>query len=127
MKILQVLILIFGLTIIANGQEQNETAILTGSVFSQIGEIISDVKITVINEKGKRFETFTDVDGNYKIELPVTVYKGNFDIRKLPITKYTVRVEHRGFRAFEIKEFNFIQSNSRKMQLDVALEVGIVE
>jgi hypothetical protein len=127
MKILQVLILIFGLSIIVNGQKQNETAILTGSVFSQIGEVISDAKITITNEKGKRFETLTDENGNYKIELPVTVYKGDFDIRKLPITKYTIRIEYRGFRAFEIREFNFIQSKLRNMQLDVALEAGIVE
>ncbi|HXH69316.1 MAG TPA: carboxypeptidase-like regulatory domain-containing protein [Pyrinomonadaceae bacterium] len=126
MKFLQILVLILGLTFVASGQKQVGNAILTGSVFSQIGEIISNAKITVINQKGKRFETLTDEKGNYEIKLPFTVYKRNFDITKLPITKYTIKVEYRGFRIFEIKEFNFIQTKSRKMHLDIALEVGIL-
>ncbi len=126
MKVLQILVLIIGLTLAANGQKHNETAILTGIIFDQMGEVITDAKIIVINQKGKKFETVTNEKGNYEIKLPVTVYKGNFDITKLPITKYTIRVESRGFRIFEIKEFNFVQPKSRKIQLDIALEVGLV-
>jgi phosphatidate phosphatase APP1 len=125
MRFLQILVLILVSVLLASGQKNGSTAVLTGNIFDQIGDVLPNTKIIVTNQKGQRFETLSDENGSYNINLPVTVYEGNFDIRKLPITKYKVRFETSVFKSLEIEEFNFIQNKSKKLQLDVALEVGI--
>ena len=125
MRVLQLLVLIFGLAVITNSQNIDK-AILSGTVYDQIGGTIQNAKIIITDKNNKRFETVTNESGVYEIELPFTMYKGNYNIRISLITKYSIRVESRGFRVTEIKNFNFIQPKSRKMQLDIALEVGII-
>jgi hypothetical protein len=105
---------------------EKNTSILRGTVYDQLGEVIQSAKIIIIDRNGKRFETLTNENGAYEIKLPFTVYKENYDIRTSPITKYSIKVESRGFRIAEIKEFNFTQSKSGKMELDFALEVGLI-
>ncbi|HXG82398.1 MAG TPA: carboxypeptidase-like regulatory domain-containing protein [Pyrinomonadaceae bacterium] len=122
MKFLQILFLIFSLSIFANAQK----AILSDTVYDQQGAVISDAKVIVQNKNGKKFETLTDAEGKYKIDLPYTVYKTPDDVRTLPITRYTIKAVFTGFRITEIKEFVFTKPRVGNMQLDITLEVGLL-
>lgn len=122
MKTLQILVLILGLTVFANAQK----AILSGTVYDQLGSIIPDAQVVVKNKNGKMFETLTDRDGKYKIDLPYTVYKMPDDFRSLSLARYTIKVSLVGFHITEIEEFIFTKPSVGNMQLDFVLEVGTI-
>ena len=116
MKVLQVLTLIFGLTIFANSQ----TSILSGSVYDAYGALIIGAKIVAVNERFEKFESFTDDKGEYKLNLPFKRYDstGNFKV-----SKYILKVEAKHFEPFEIKDFKFVPSYKGQMNLDFALDI----
>ena len=122
MKFLQVLVLILGFVFIVNAQK----ATLSGTVYDQKGEVISEAKVIIQNKNGKQYETLTNADGKYKIDLPYTAYKTADDVRNLFITRYTITVLSTGFRIAEIKEFIFTKPKSGNMQIDITLEVGLL-
>jgi hypothetical protein len=108
MKVLQILILVFTLSVFASAQK----AILTGTVYDPSGAVIPKTKISAKNEKGVTIETETNDDGVYVLNLPC-LYQG--------IEKYEIAVEHFGFEKFVLKDFNFVSVG--KMYLDIALDV----
>ncbi len=101
-------------------KEQN-TSILSGSVYDAYGALIIKAKVTAINEKGERFETETNNEGIYILDLPYNPYSsGNIDFK---IAKYEIIVEKENFEKTIIKDFKFAPSYTGKVNLDFALDV----
>ncbi|MDQ3801509.1 MAG: carboxypeptidase-like regulatory domain-containing protein [Acidobacteriota bacterium] len=122
MKVLQILVLIFGLVVFANAQTKERT-VLTGTVYDVNGAVIPRMSVVFVNQKGERFETTTDENGGYWYYLPVSKYEtisnaGGSDVSAI-LNEYEITFSNpnSGFRQFVIK--NFILAG--KMQLDVAL------
>ena len=84
MKVLQILVLIFGLFAIANGQK----AILSGNVTDKWGAAIPNAKIEAKNLEGKVIATRTNDDGRYQLELIEGEY--NIEITKTRFDKFSV-------------------------------------
>ena len=70
MKVLRILVLIFGLVVLANAQK----SFLSGTVYDSNGAVILGTKVYATNVKGQKIETIVNTDGNYLLELPVGVY-----------------------------------------------------
>ena len=110
MKVLQILVLILGLAISINSQTTDK-AILSGTIYDANGAVIVGMKVTAINEKGKRFEAVTNDEGIYFLDLPFNLYdpkkSANFKI-----TKYELTVDgiNRGFEKIVLKDFKFVPS-----------------
>ena len=116
MKILRILVLIFGLTVLANAQK----AVLSGTLYDATGAIIPKEKVTATNERGEKFEALTNDDGVYSLSLPFNkTSSADFRIAKFEIV---VDLEYRGFEKFSVRDFKFIPAYSGKMIFDIALE-----
>lgn len=119
MKILQILVLIFGFVVLVNAQK----AVLSGTVYDANGAVIPETKIIAINEKGERFKTETNNEGVYVLNLPFNLYDTK-NSAHFKIAKYEIIVDReRGFEKFVLKDFKFVPSYRGKMNLDIALEV----
>ena len=120
MKILQILVLIFGLTGFATAQN----AILSGTVYDATGALIPKVKVTAINEKGEKVESLTNNNGVYSLSLPFNLYDSKTSSANFKIAKFEIVVdlENRGFEKFVVKDFKFIPAYSGKMFFDIALD-----
>ena len=118
MKILQILVLILGLSIFANAQK----AILSGAVYDANGSVIVEAKVTAINDKGAKFVTLTNDEGIYSLDLPFNSYDSKTSAN-FKMTKYEITVEQKHFKKYVLKDFNFIPSYKGKMNLDIALDV----
>ena len=118
MKILQILILMFGLVVFTNAQK----AILSGNVYDANGSLIVGAKVTAINEKDEKFETGTNSDGVYVLNLPFNSYNSKSDFQ---IAKYEIIVAKEGFQKNFVKDFKFVPSSEGKMNLDIALDVFV--
>ena len=122
MKVLQILVLILGLAISINSQTTDK-AILSGTIYDANGAVIVGMKVTAINEKGKRFEAVTNDEGIYFLDLPFNLYdpkkSANFKI-----TKYELTVDgiNRRFEKIVLKDFKFVPSYKGEMNLDFALD-----
>lgn len=101
------------------------SAILSGSVYDANGYLITQAKITATNEKGEKFETQTNEDGTYILNLPYNPYDGGD--YKYKVSKYEIIVEKWGFEKGIISNFKFVPSSNGKMILDVALDVLVIE
>ena len=120
MKILQILVLMFGLTVLANAQK----AILSGTLYDANGAVIPEVKVTAVNEKGEKFEAVTNDDGVYSLSLPYNRYESGTSSANFKIAKFEIIVDlqYRGFEKFVVKDFKFIPAYSGKMIFDIALD-----
>jgi len=119
MKILQILVLIFGLVIFADALK----AVLSGTIYDANGAVIPETKITAINEKGEKFETKTNSEGIYVLNLPFNLYDTRTS-SNYKIAKYEIVVDReKGFEKFVLKEFKFVPTYKGKMNLDIALDV----
>ncbi len=114
MKVLQILFLMFFLFVFANAQyvskvqekpEQKMT--LTGAVFDKNGAVILNAKIVAYRSDGTKFESNTDTDGIYKIELPLAVYK--------------IEVSANGFCNSKFDSYQIVDSTYGKMFLGIVL------
>ena len=121
MKVLRILVLIFGLTVFVNAQK----ATLSGTLYDAVGAVIPEVKVTAVNERGEKFETVTNDDGVYSLSLPYNLYEARTSSANFRIAKFEIIIdlEYRGFEKFLIKEFKFIPAYSGKMFFDIALDV----
>jgi hypothetical protein len=111
MKILQVLILVFGLFVVADAQnisERSEKSTLSGTVFDETGAVIPETKVTFTDKAGKVFSVSTNEDGVFQIELN----EG----------KYTVEFYKTNFKRYKIE--NYRLAFRSKMQFDISLEVA---
>ncbi|MEK7724020.1 MAG: carboxypeptidase-like regulatory domain-containing protein [Acidobacteriota bacterium] len=121
-KSILVLALILGLNVFINAQ----TAVLTGLVYDATGAVIIGAKVsakTLINKKLQTFETKTDADGEYKLDLPFQFYDTKSPNGDFKISEYTIKVESPHFEPFELKDFKFVPSYKGQMNLDFALDV----
>jgi hypothetical protein len=105
MKILQILVLIFGFIVSANAQKTT----LNGTVFDPNGAVIITTKIVAVNSKGQKFESIVDDDGKYTLELPVATYSINFSAP--------------GFKNVKIENYEIVNSYNGKMSFDISLNV----
>lgn len=78
MKVLQILILILGLVVCANAQKTEKLFVLSGTVYDSVKAVVSAVKLTAKND-GHVFNTTSDSEGTYKIELPFGKYTFEFN------------------------------------------------
>lgn len=120
MKILQVLVLIFGLTVFANAQKAD----LSGKVYDAVGALIVNAKITAINEKGEKFISKTDNNGKYILSLPFNQYDPKSSSAAFKVAKYEIEIDgsHLGFEKVNLKDFKFVPSFEGQMNLDFALD-----
>jgi hypothetical protein len=116
MKLLQILVLILGFAVCANAQK----AVLSGAVYDANGSLIVGAKVIAKNEKGEMFETVTNDEGIYVLNLPFNQYNSKADFK---IAKYDITVEQKHFEKILLKGFNFVPSYEGKMILDMALDV----
>ncbi|MCY7375143.1 MAG: carboxypeptidase-like regulatory domain-containing protein [Pyrinomonadaceae bacterium] len=121
MKVLQILFLMLGLTVLVNAQK----AILSGILYDAVGAVIPEVKVTAVNEKGEKFEAVTNDNGVYSLSLPYNLYDARTSSANSKIAKFEIIVdlEYRGFEKFVVKDFKFIPAYSGKMFFDIALDV----
>ena len=105
MRVLQFLILVFGLVIVASGQK----ATLSGTVADENGGIISKVPVVATSVEKKAFKTQTNVDGVYRLDLP----PGNYQI------------EFEGIIGFLTTRINNYKVAPTKMTLDIILDVDV--
>lgn len=119
MKIIRVLVLIFGLVVLVNAQR----SALTGTVYDASGAVIPKAKLIAINEKGEKFETVTNDEGIYVLNLLFHSVDAKTSV-DLKVAKYEIVVdlENRGFEKFILKDFKFVPSYKGKMNLDIALD-----
>lgn len=121
MKVLQVLLLVIGLSISANAQNVSEYAektILTGTVYDADGSVIVDAIVTAVDQKRQRFESKTTSEGVYTLRLPFNAYNSSY---KFKVAKYEVSVTAVNFEKSVFNNFKVVPG---KTQLDVALDVG---
>lgn len=116
MKILQTLALIIGLAVFANAQKTT----LSGTVYDANGAVIVKSKVTAIDQKGGKFETLTNDEGVYTLNLTYNPYEPVFSYR---LAKYDITVEAVGFEKFTLKDFKVTGKYTEKMRLDFALDV----
>ncbi len=121
MKFLQILVLIFGLSVFVNSQTNNK-AVLSGNVYDANGSLIVEAKVTAINERGQKFETLTNDEGIYVLKLPFNLYNSKADFK---VAKYEITVTKEGFEKNYIRDFKFVPSSKSKMNLDFALDVFV--
>lgn len=116
MKLLQTLVLIFGLAVFANAQK----TVLSGTVYDAVGAVIVKSKVTAVNQKGEKFETFTNGEGVYTLNLTYLPVEPGFSYK---MARYEITIEAAGFEAFTLKDFKVTGKYTTKMQLDFALDV----
>ncbi len=119
MKFLQILVLVLGLVIFVNAQK----SALTGTVYDASGAVIPKAKLIAINEKGEKFETVTNDEGVYVLNLLFQSIDAKTSV-DFKVAKYEIIVdlENRGFEKFILKDFKFVPSFKGKMNLDIALD-----
>lgn len=102
---MQTLFIIFLLNCSSFGQTNNVTT-LTGVVTDRDGAFIPSAYVLLESETKKKFETKTNQDGIYRIDLKPGVY--------------SVKITHIPFSDLLIKDYQ-IASNRKTMVLDISL------
>ena len=104
MKILQILVLMFGLFIVVTNAQQvseyAEKSTVSGTVFDDKGAVIPQTKVTFTNKAGAVLSTMTDRNGVYQIEInegkyTISFFKEGFEISKIENYKLAFRTEMR--------------------------------
>ncbi len=98
------------------------SGILTGTVYDPTGAVIAKTKVTAVSRNGEKFETLTNQDGEYELNLPFNEYKPGIPNQK--VASYEITVESAGFKKFVLKDFKFVNSSKGKMYLDFSLDIG---
>ena len=107
MKVLQILVFIFGFSII--GFSQNTT--LSGSIYAPNGALIQFAEVKAKTNDNKEFISKANEDGAYELNLPVGIY--------------TIEFNAINFQPVILKNHRVIKSSGQKMYLDISLnEVG---
>jgi len=97
---------------------------LSGTLYDATGAVIPKSKVTVINERGEKFEVLTNDDGVYSLSLPFNSYDAKTSSANFRIAKFEIVVdlEYRGFEKFSVRDFKFVPAYSGKMIFDIALD-----
>ncbi len=110
MKVVRIFLLVVGLAIIVNAQNQastSEKSILSGMVLDEYGVGVPDAKLTFSDKTGKSAQAVTDNQGVFQTEL-----SGG---------KYNIEVRRLGFVQYKLEDYKV--ANKSKMQLDFCLDV----
>jgi hypothetical protein len=83
---------------------------LTGVVYDINGAVIVDTLVVAYNKDGKKYETATNDEGVYKIELPLALY--------------VIQAGADGFCPGQVDRFRVVNSTHGKMSLDFVLDVA---
>ncbi len=108
MKVLQILVLIFGLIVLANGQNAEKIFVLSGTVFDSAKAVVPATEVIAENKDGRNFQTTSDENGIYRLSIPYG--------------EYTVIFNKDGFKKSIYTNVNNLLLPERK--LEVNLEVG---
>ena len=111
MKLLLILLLVFGLFTCAEAQDISvnaEKSTLGGTVTDINGAILVDARVNLVGKLGKVFSTSTNDQGVFRIEVNPDIYRIEFS------REY--------FQTYKIEGFRV--ANRSRMQLDVALNVA---
>ncbi len=85
--------------------------ILTGVVYDVNGAVIvNGTMVIAYDGNGKKYESVTNDEGVYKLELPLAAYK--------------IKVSAPGFCPKQVEDFIIVDSTHGKMSLDFVLEVA---
>lgn len=104
--------------------ERLMVGILTGTVYDPNGAVIAGTKITAVNQKGEKFETLTNGEGEYVLKLPFNEYEPGY---KFKVAKYEITVSNdNGFARTVLKDFKFVSGFNSQMRLDFALDVAVI-
>jgi Carboxypeptidase regulatory-like domain len=106
MKILQILVLMFGLAFLVNAQEK--ITLLSGTVYDADKTVVPLTAITATDSNKFVFKTISDERGFYKIWLPTG--------------KYTIDFHKYGFKRLIITDFEDLKRNGKT--INVNLEIG---
>jgi hypothetical protein len=91
-------------------QPNGPKTMLTGVVYDINGAVVVDTLIVAYNKDGKKYETATNDEGVYQVELPLALYK--------------IEVGAHGFCPAQVDGFRTVNSTYGKMSLDFVLEVA---
>jgi hypothetical protein len=91
-------------------QNVDKKAILKGTVYDRNGSVIALSHVVARTSRGKEYQTTTNTEGIYKLELPVDVYK--------------IEVNAPGFCPTTVEMFQLRNSPSVAIPLDVVLDVS---
>jgi hypothetical protein len=93
-----------------SAQTPEPKTMLTGVVYDTNGAVIVDTLVVAYNKDGKKYETATNDEGIYKIELPLALY--------------AIQVGASGFCPAQVDRFRIVNSTHGKMSLDFVLDVA---
>lgn len=106
MKILQILVLILGIAVFANAQVNERKTTLKGRIFNQVGGVISDSWITLVDLNGKSLTFQPYSQGNYRRQISPGTYSilvkykksqlyESYQIEKyeIPLTDYEITLD----------------------------------
>jgi hypothetical protein len=106
-------VLFLGFNALAQSRDPVQTpepkTMLTGVVYDINGAVIVDTLIVAYNKDGKKYETATNDEGVYKVELPLALY--------------VIQVGASGFCPAQVDRFRIVNSTHGKMSLDFVLDV----
>ncbi|MGQ0540542.1 MAG: carboxypeptidase-like regulatory domain-containing protein [Blastocatellia bacterium] len=122
MRYLNILLIILALANFASSQS-NEKSKLTGVVYDANGAIVAGAKVTAISVIGEKFETTTNADGVFVLNLAFSKYDSKSAV-KFKEAKYDIVVDSPGFIRSATKAFVFVPSFKGEMRLDIGLEIG---
>jgi hypothetical protein len=91
-------------------QTNGPKTMLTGVVYDINGAVVVDTLIVAYKRDGKKYETATNDEGVYQIELPLALY--------------AIQVGASGFCPAQVDRFRVINLPHGKMSLDFVLEVA---
>lgn len=111
MKCFQIFILIFAATFVGYSQDSKQNTILTGRVIDQEGGVVSATKITLVNDKGDKFEGLTGEEGFYSIYVPAGTYSVEAQ-----------HLKHKAWELFKIERYEIALTD--KMTFDIVLRIN---
>ena len=107
MKVLRILVLVFwfaGLTIA-------QSSALSGTVYDKQGSVIPNANVKLKDRKGKEYQTNSDKNGVYQIELA----KGF----------YSIEINANLFKGFKVKKYFVPPVHNGKIYFDITLYYGV--
>ena len=122
MRYLNMLLVILALSISGSSQSDGNSK-LTGIVYDAHGAVVGRAKVAAVSAKGEKFETITDDEGIFVLNLPFSKYD-NKSVVNFKEAKYDIIVDSPGFARSITKGFVFVPSYKGTMHLDIGLEIG---
>lgn len=96
--------------LVASGQVAKAPTELKGTVIDQLGALIPDTRIVLTETGGKKFETMTGEEGEFKIRVPAGTYLLEAEYSK-----------HKAWEKFKIDRYEI--AATRQMLLDICLKI----